>query len=255
MSKVPHVLTLHDLIHLNSRGTEGMRYRAYYEFVVRPAIKRAGVVLTVSETSRSALIEWLGDESIEVVNAGNGVNEHFKPGGPNQLSDAEPYLLYVGAVRPHKNLGVVIDALTKVPGLTLRAVGPDVNRVRDLASRAGLSDRVSAYSGLDDSELAVLYRGAKATVMPSVIEGFGLPAAESISCGTPVIYFTGCRSVAEIVGGSGISVDEGMDPDAWAVALRATRDGSVPTVRPLARSDYEWEGVADKVGDVLSRFG
>ena len=91
-----------------------------------------------------------------------------------------------------------------------------------------------AVSGLPDSELAVLYRGAAATVLPSLVEGFGLPAAESISSGTPVIYYAGCRSVAEIVRDSGIPVHERSNPDAWVVALEAARDGRVPMVRPQA---------------------
>ena len=65
---------------LESVGTDRLRYRAYYELVVKPAIRRAGVVLTVSETSRLALVEWLADETIDVVNAGNGVSPTLRSG-------------------------------------------------------------------------------------------------------------------------------------------------------------------------------
>ena len=141
--RASHLFTVHDLIHLESVGTDRLRYRAYYELMVKPAIRGAGVVLTVSETSRLALVEWLADETIDVVNAGNGVVQHFVPDETDRFGDAEPYVLYVGAVRPHKNLGVLIQALAQVPGLTLKAVGPDVDRATELAFRAGVSARVS----------------------------------------------------------------------------------------------------------------
>ena len=161
-------------------------------------------MLTVSETSARALRSWVNDDDVEIVNAGNGCSDAFHPRA-GALQQSDPYVLFVGNGRAHKNLDVVLDALVSARDVRLVAVVPE-REIADLETRAAqrlVDARVRWVSGVDDERLADLYRGAAATVMPSTLEGFGLPALESVRCGTPVVYWAGCESVAEIVGHRG----------------------------------------------------
>lgn len=245
------ILTVHDLIQLRSPWPGRAKFAAYYAGPVRHTIRRAGVVLTVSETSARDIRAWLRDDSVRVVNAGNGCSAAFRPDGPAQ-QDAEPYVMYVGNTRRHKNLEVVVRALALVPDLTLRAVLPEseIDTARAWAEAAGVASRVDLLHGVTDNRLAELYRGAVATVQPSTDEGFGLPALESISCGVPVVFWPGCESVAEIVGDRGWAVPEAHDASAWAAALSAAVDARRRVEPPTG---YDWDRTAALISDELRR--
>ncbi|WP_144874291.1 glycosyltransferase family 1 protein [Microbacterium sp. 1.5R] len=247
------LLTLHDLIQLSTPGIGRWKFAAYYAGPVRNVVRRAGVVLTVSETSASALRSWVDDDDVEIVNAGNGCSAAFHPGagaGPQ----ADPYLLFVGNGRAHKNFDVVLDALALARDARLVAVVPHrgIGDLRARATHRGVDARVRWVSGVDDEGLADLYRGAAATVMPSTLEGFGLPALESVRCGTPVIHWVGCESVAEIVADRGAAVSSSADAGEWAEALR---DALATARRVEAPDGYDWDRTAGIVSETIARFG
>lgn len=246
------VLTVHDLIQLQVPWPGRAKFFAYYAGPVRRTIRRAGVVLTVSQTSADAIRAWLRDDAVQVVNAGNGCSEAFRPDGPAAAA-SDPYVLFVGNLRAHKNLDVVLRALVLAPDVLLRAVVPE-REVADAAARAaalGVGNRVTWLHGIDDERLAELYRGAAATVMPSTIEGFGLPALESIACGTPVVFWRGCAAVGEIVGDRGWAMDSATDVEEWAGALTAATEGPRRVEPP--RGAHDWDRVAETVSDVLKQ--
>src|SRR5205085_8388039 len=113
---------------------------------------------------KRAIVETLLVAPENVVVTPNGVDERFFSPARDSLPAAR-YFLFVGNDKPHKNLAVAIEAAARA-GI-------------DLAT-AGVTRFVS------DDELVALYRGAIALVIPSAEEGFGLPAAEAMACGTPV---------------------------------------------------------------------
>ncbi|MGX1934369.1 glycosyltransferase family 4 protein [Microbacterium resistens] len=246
------LLTLHDLIQLRAPGIRRWTFAAYYSGPVRTVVRRAGVVLTVSDTSARAIRDWIDDDAVEIVNAGNGCSAAFCPRA-GVVSEADPYLLFVGNGRAHKNLDVVLDALIAARDARLVAVVPE-REIPELSARTetrGISPRVRWVSGIDDEELADLYRGAAATVMPSTLEGFGLPALESIRCGVPVVFWEGCEAVAEIVGDRGWAVPSSDDRGAWSDALnRALAAGR----RVDPPTGYDWGRTATIVSDTISRM-
>lgn len=252
-TSVPQVLTLHDLIHLES-GDGGRRaiYRMFYDRVIRPVVRRTGVVLTVSETSARRLSTWIADDSVEIVVTGNGVSDAFTPSEEPETR-GRPYVLFVGNMKSHKNFSTVLAAVGRRPEFDLVVVAADTVGVRERAATAGMSDRVTTRTGVDDPALARLYRGATATFLPSFVEGFGLPALESVSVGTPVVYWAGCDAVAEVVGGYGIAVDSATDPLQWAAALDDVSSPVLSLPAP-ALDRYSWDSVAAKVDGVLERF-
>lgn len=246
------LLTLHDLIQLSSPGLGRWKFAAYYSGPVRDVVRRAGVVLTVSETSARALRSWVHDDDVEIVNAGNGCSDSFRPRA-GELHQSDPYVLFVGNGRAHKNLDVVLDALASAPDVRLVAVVPQ-REITDLEARTthrGVATRVRWVSGVDDESLADLYRGASATVMPSTLEGFGLPALESIRCGTPVVYWAGCESVAEIVGDRGHAVTSSGDAQEWAHALT---EAVAARRRVSPPEGYDWNRTAGIISETITRL-
>ena len=125
----------------------------------------------------------------------NGVDAVFTPEGPRADGD---YVLAVGTLEPGKNLERVALA-AKRAGVELRVVGEigwgDVG-----AGTATWLGRV------DDDELARLYRGARCLVYPSYYEGFGIPVAEALACGTPVVTSRD-SAMAELAGDAAVLVD------------------------------------------------
>lgn len=246
------ILTIHDLIQLQVAWPERAKFVAYYNGPVRRTVRTAGIVLTVSETSARAIREWVRDDGVQVVDAGNGCSEAFVADGPAEHA-TDPYVLFVGNFRSHKNLDVVLRALAVTADVRLWAVVPqrEVAAASARAATLGIADRVDWLYDVADARLAVLYRGAAATVMPSIIEGFGLPALESIACGTPVIFWRGCEAVAEVVGDRGWSVGSDRDADEWADALIAAV-GAQRRVEPPAGA-HDWDTTAGIISDVLEQ--
>ncbi|WP_431030739.1 glycosyltransferase family 4 protein [Plantibacter sp. RU18] len=249
LARSPQVVTVHDLIHLHPTTNRRAVYLAHYSAVLRPIIRRNRLVLTVSETSKRAIEEWVDDDRVRVVNAGNGLSEAFYPGEPSAAEASAPYFLYVGNLRAHKNVDVVFRALARVPEAKLVVVVNDREGAERRAAELGVVDRVEVRSGLSDPELADLYRGAVATVFPSLVEGFGLPAVESIACGTPVIFWEGCESIAEISRGQGLPVADAHDDLAWSDALRTALADRPRATAPAA--SYSWDRTSEIVSNVL----
>jgi glycosyltransferase involved in cell wall biosynthesis len=254
LSPQPQIVTICDLIHLKVDWPRRAKYLAYYYGPARHVIRRTGVVITISETSKAEISEWINDDSVRIVNAGVGCSDEFRLAGPAAPSD-EPYVLYVGNMRPHKNLNVVFRALVLTPGIRLRAVLPkaEIAEAERQIAASGAMGRVEILHGVDDLELARLYRGSFATVMPSLLEGFGLPPLESIRCGTPVIYWSGCPAVAETVGDRGYAVTSAKDADEWANALNLALSEQ-RLVLPPTDPTYAWDDVAGAVDTTLADF-
>jgi glycosyltransferase involved in cell wall biosynthesis len=107
----------------------------------------------------------------------------------------EKYFLYVGSADPHKNLPVLLEAFARSTNLPERLVlvgpwhGPNVTMLDDwLGAHDGLRGRVSYQGHVPDDKLVALIRGATALVLPSRLEGFGLPVAEALAAGGIVIH-------------------------------------------------------------------
>lgn len=246
------IVTVHDLIHLQDKAEKSFLKKLYYDRIVKPAIKKAGTVFTVSETSAAQIREWVSDDSVQVVVTGCGVSPDFQLEGKGDLR-AEGKFLYVGSIKPHKNVEVILRALVDNKNLELLIVTSDFHHANSLISELGVSKQVTILSGLSDKELSALYRSALAVIMPSTLEGFGLPAAEAIACGATVLYWSGCKSVDEIVGKYGVALESSTEEADWSEAMESIAARPQIMMKPntswLAR--YSWDSVATIVNEHL----
>lgn len=211
--RVPVVVTIHDLIHLHQPLRNPLA-RVYARTMLRRAVRKSRTVLTVSNTVREELETELGARNVVVIP--NGISPLFLSPGPKAEGR---YFLYAGNDKPHKNVEALVAAFARVreemPEVTLVLAGGTFAR---FASRDG----IVTPGFVTDEELAALYRGALALVLPSAEEGFGLPAAEAMACGAAVITST-AKALVELTGDAALHVT--ADAEALAAAmLRVARD-------------------------------
>ena len=251
----PFVFTIHDLIQLHVPDVATPVKRWYYQLIVRPAARRAFRVLTVSEYSRARILEWSGLPEERVVNVGNGVDLPFTADGQRH-EPGFPYVLYVGNARPHKNLHRLLSAFKCVdyPELRLLLSGAPTKEIVGRLRQLGIENRTGFLGASSDDALARVYRGARLLILPSLIEGFGLPALEAMACGTPVVVSLG-TALPEVVGEAGLFVDPLDVQDMKRAMERLLGDRELRTTmgqRGLERSRrFSWANVAAKVNTVL----
>ena len=256
-SMVPLVLTIHDLIHLKVPG-EGGRFKSlYYEHIVKPALRSSFRVLTVSRFSKNEILEWAKIPEERVIVVGNGVSPDFSPTGTiYQLGF--PYFLYVGNRKPHKNLPLLFDALSRArlpkEFRLLLSGSPDPETEREIR-RWGIGERVSYAGTVAEKDLPSVYRGASALLFPSRLEGFGFPVLEAMACGLTVLA-SGIPAVEEVAEGT-VRTFSPDDPDAWASAMEQVAHGdlsgeAVRKSKALERARlFSWEAVGGRVRMVL----
>jgi glycosyltransferase involved in cell wall biosynthesis len=247
-----YIVTVHDLIRLRDmtaapgvpplirRPTQRDRflYRLDHE-----AIRRASAVIATSDATRRDLIRLLDVPEHRVTVVYNGIDhEGFHP-TPRRVA-RDPYILFVGVEHPRKNVVSLLRALQLVKGdprfhdLRLIKVGQpgyrgEQFRQRTLSAIAelGLQGDVEFVGRTGVGKLAAYYSGAKCLVMPSLAEGFGLPAIEAMACGCPVIV-SDRDSLPEIAAEAAIVAA----PDAAAIASALRRLLSSPSIQEDLRS-------------------
>ncbi len=209
-----HAIIVYDLIalHLSKQA----RIQHVFFKRVLPRISRcAGRIVTISETVRvemRAVFPALGEERFVVIPAFSKALDKAVDGGAYlEMRRAAGYFLVVGARYPHKNLGLVLDAIELMaPALEspfpLLVVAGCSRSLWPTLARLEEAGRVRVIERPDDAEIAALYKTALALAYPSLIEGQGLPPLEAMAHGCPVI----CSDIPvlrETCGGAAFYVD------------------------------------------------
>ncbi len=196
---IPKVVTIHDLIHLSH--PENFYHRPVASFLIRSAVKRADQIITVSKESCRQLKEFIGDLTVPISIVPNALRANMFKRTSNEVADfkkreflTRPYCLYVGSDRPHKGFSDLISSWVELQKSTLLEQCPDLivvgksfNKVRDRVQELGLDAVVRFFGEVSTERLEILYSGASAVLVPSRVEGFGLPALEALGMGVPVI--------------------------------------------------------------------
>ena len=232
----PVAITIHDLLLLRMppelSGRGAMYVRAFRPLAASSAA-RSTAVLTVSEHSRTDIIELLGVRREKTHVVGHCVSPEFRPVDDAARLEAArsaygiegDYVLYVGSFGPHKNVDGLLRAFAALPGelrrrVHLVLVGQPAKRetdVHDDIHRLDIPDRVQVTGHVSDEHLPALFSGASAFVTLSRWEGFGLPVLEAMACGTPVVC-SNRAALPEVAGDATLMVDP-EDANACAAAL------------------------------------
>jgi glycosyltransferase involved in cell wall biosynthesis len=236
-TRVPTVLTVHDLAILHAPEAFPPWHRLYGRAGLARVLRAADAIVAVSEFTRLETIDLAGVSPDRIRVVPNGVDAAFAPDGSRAEGE---YVLAVATLEPRKNLDRAVDAAREA-GIELRVVG----------ARGWGGVDVDGWMGeIPDTELAALYRGARCVVYPSLYEGFGLPVLEAMACGTPVVT-SRHTAMEEVAGGAAVLVDP-LDAAAIAEGIRAAiarRDELVPLGLERARS-FTWQRAADAVAEL-----
>jgi glycosyltransferase involved in cell wall biosynthesis len=207
------VVTIHDVYHLSKSNKLPLLQKMYARLLYKNAAGKAAAVFTVSQFSKQELIQYTGAPANKITVVYCGVDTRFfNPGIAQEtaLSLPENYILYVGNVKPHKNLITLLKAYNELEqGLRdsykLVIIGKEtgfINEDTSLAQFIGdnnLTDRILFTGYVEDKEIPVIYKKAALFVFPSLYEGFGLPVLESLAVHTPVIS-SNAASLPEVGG-------------------------------------------------------
>ncbi len=190
--KKPFVVTIHDLIvhHFPTGKASTLISPLYeakliaYKFVIKKAAQKAKKIITVSNSTKAEIIDHLKvpEDKIEVIYEAANLAVSHQPSAISRKY--EKYLLYVGNAYPHKNLERLIKAFSKISkdyrDLKLILIGRRDYFYQRL-EKENKSDRIVFYGNATDDELSSFYSNAIALVVPSLMEGFGLPVLEAMS--------------------------------------------------------------------------
>jgi glycosyltransferase involved in cell wall biosynthesis len=255
------LLTLHDTSVLEHPEWFKPLFARWYRAVLPVLVRRVRRVLTISEHSRQSILKLFRLPAEKVVAISEGVNSSlFYPATVQEITRvqqhyglSDKYMLFLGTLEPRKNLEGLYDAWRLIqPGLRgveLIIVGsqlPHFATVHSIPAPQG----VRRLGYVPDSDLSALYSGARAYLLPSLTEGFGLTALEAMACGAPVIA-SSAGALPETVGQAGILIDP-LDIPKWACAmldlLNDEECRQEYRQRGLERaSKFSWERTAQRV--------
>ncbi len=257
-------VTVHDLNHLAlARLLPGRRHRLYARFMFRMLVRRARRIFTVSAFSAGELQRLLSAPPERISMIHNGLDESwFEPvSGP--APHERPYLLFVGNLKPHKNLAVVLRAMLQLGAdwpYDLLVVGRSEGFIT--ADREGpglarfLADRVHFRGRLEHDQLRLCYRHARALVFPSIYEGFGFPPLEAMASGCPVLAAES-SSIPEVCGRAALYFDPSDSSDLAAALERICGDESLrATLQAEGRARsalFSWDRAAEAYADELKK--
>jgi len=233
--RVPRsVVTVHGVEHRFAPVAYPGRDAAAVESFVLDTLRRAARVITPSETTKSDLVHLYHADPQLVTVIPHGIAADLRPIAPDRqegllrpLGVRPPYFLVVGAHHPRKNVpflvtqfarAIVDPRAAEVRLVVTNAAGQVGDELQARSAASGAAGRVTTLGHVSGEQLAALYSGSLAACVPSLYEGFGLPALEAMACGTPVLA-SDVGGLREIATGAGLLVPAD-DGGAWVEELR-----------------------------------
>jgi glycosyltransferase involved in cell wall biosynthesis len=279
-SSAKKLVMIHDVIAETYPQLTLPRTAARMFWKIKTALGRmqAHAIITVSEYSRQCILERFRLSPGRVFTVGEASDPIFRvlPEGAASarlaslgLMTGARVITYVGGFNPHKNLEALVASFARMAAdpayddVRLVMVGDYEKEVfhsyfgviSDLVSRAGIGHRVVFTGFLPDEDLVVLLNRSALLVLPSLMEGFGLPAVEAAACGCPVVA-SKASPLPELLGEGGIFVD----PSADALLAAMTRILDTPNLRArmsgaaaAAASRLTWDAAARQMIEVLRK--
>jgi glycosyltransferase involved in cell wall biosynthesis len=246
-----NAVVIHDAAALRQPGWYSPVYARWQRGILPLIARRARLVITVSEFSRRELAELLHVEAAVVP---GGIDARFAPDADPEPARAalgltRPYVLTVASRTARKNAGALEPTARRLAadGIDLLAAGGDRPQFRDQAEASA----VRPHGHVPDAHLPGLYAGARAFVLPSWHEGFGLTCIEAMACGVPVVAAR-AGALPETCGDAARYADP-FDQDEIADQVQAALDDdALRAAGPRHAAQYTWERTVGELGALLN---
>ncbi|SNR87940.1 glycosyltransferase family 1 protein [Flavobacterium sp. ov086] len=213
------VTTIHDVYHLTDGASISFLKKKYAKLLFNNAVKKSSLILTISEFSKKEILKFTKADSQNIALVYCGVKRSFfeNPKSGNNLKLPENYILYVGNIKPHKNLIVLLQAYATFSE-EFKAKHPLVfigkrdgfitqdNTIQNFIDLNHLQKHITFTGYVNDSEIPEIYKKATLFVFPSLYEGFGLPILEAFATRTKVIS-SNAASLPEVGGNAAVYFD------------------------------------------------
>lgn len=258
--KGKNMITIYDLVSERFPETMQGRNRRLLQGHLQDSASRASSILTISEFSKSEIIDVLGVPEEKIFVGPCGVDTKFyTPGegfetGINKKFNLEKYILYVGTLEPRKNIRTLVEAFSKIsdkyPDVKLVLAGglgwqPEATLKAIEESKA--KDRIIRTGYISNEEKRDLLRNAQFFVFPSIYEGFGMPVTEAMACGTDAVV-SESSSLIEISAGLVPLIDP-KNADLWAEAMEEKLNSKADDRKKQQLIDharsYTWDKTAE----------
>lgn len=280
LNRTKIVLTVHDMIPITHSQAvfPNRKLRRFWNLKQNLAFRQAAAIVTASQYSKQQIVKHshLPEDLVHLLSAGAGEDFKTLPHDSAMEAVLEEYglvghrfLLYVGGISPHKNLRMLVDAFSMLvkqdefADVRMVLVGDyqgdsflsDYPLLREKVADLGLADKIIFTGYIEDRILAFLYNAASLFVLPSLEEGFGLPAVEAMACGVPVVAsHTG--ALVEIVGDAALFFDP-QNAEELLEAVRRILSNSVVAEelrrRGLQRAkNFTWTNAAERLLSVFN---
>jgi glycosyltransferase involved in cell wall biosynthesis len=260
---VSQVITIHDMV--SFKFPEFYPKLKYYDRFILPRLLRScKAVICVSESTKQDVLDNFDLKGIPIHTVYGGIDRkrYYPRDGRNVYRKyaLEDFILYVGDIKPHKNLGRAVEAFNKLrpKGMKFVCAGQKTQRffpqIKNLVKELKLEDKMVFLDYVPEEDLPYLYSGARAFIFPSLHEGFGLPPLEAMASGTPVVV-SNTTSLPEVCGDAACYVDP-YDVESIAEGIHKIlsnkdfRDNLAKKGLERARV-FSWETTASKILDIL----
>ncbi|GJM40461.1 MAG: glycosyl transferase family 1 [Ardenticatenaceae bacterium] len=266
---VPTLLTLYDLIPEQFPQMVSFRARLFTKIATRLALQTGDRFLAISEATRLAFLKVYNIDYAKITTIPLAVDTHFRPQSStavhalgDKLNLPQPYLLYLGINKPHKNLARLVNAWQSVvqtvphaPALIIAGAWDSrYEAVKTAVSQQELTDHIKFIGRVEDADLPTLYSGAQLFVFPSLAEGFGLPILEAMACGTAVA----CSNTSSLpeVGADAVAYFDPTDTQQMASTLQnliqnEARLADLAQKGLVQATNFSWEKTAE---DTLEHY-
>ncbi|MDA2932960.1 glycosyltransferase family 4 protein [Acidobacteria bacterium AH-259-D05] len=224
-----------DAIAFTSLDDRNVLSRMRVKYFLRKGGNNADAIITISDYSKRELLKYLDVEPEKITRVWCVVPDtYYISANHDEISScvlklgfSDKFILYYGGYSKRKNVGLLLDAYRIVlqqKDLSLLLVGILNEETRNMVRSLDLVDKVKVFGYASEEELKVLLGRCEVFVFPSCMEGFGLPVAEAMACGAPVICSKN-GSLPEI-GGDAVYYFEGTEPANLASAIFDVLDNS-----------------------------
>lgn len=263
------IVTIHDLLWHEQKGTAvttlpkwqyWIKYLAY-RIITNQTIKTADKIIVPAQTIKQIVLKYYPKTKPKIIVTKEGIDADFlqhKPiAKPKSKTASSKQLLYVGSLYPHKNIQLVLKALSQLPNYKLLLVGSRnvfQEQVKKIVSQRHLSHQVEFLGYIPDDQLRQLYPQVTALIQPSLSEGFGLTGIEAMAMGTPVVA-SNIPIFKEIYQDAAFYFDP-HSPKSFVKTIQKLSTSNTETVIKKGKqvvSHYSWDTMAQQTLDVYNQ--